>query len=269
MISPELWVSDPAVPGGVSKMNEEYQDEKWKASGRLVAWDPVTQKARWEARRELPVNGGIISTGGNLVFQGTAMGQIEAYKADTGEKVWSANIGAAVQAAPATVELDGEQYLIVVAGNGASGGAGIALTRYTACESCRKPATLLAFKLGGTAQMPKWDPLPPYPMPPMPRFPAELAAKGLELAEGTGCEFCHGVDWVSAHGTPADLRRTGAERHGQFKAIVHDGILKDLGMPGFDQLSDEDLKALQAHLINTAWDAYDDQERNHGQGKPQ
>ena len=267
MISPELWVSDPSLPGGVSKIKEDYQDEKWKASGRLVAWDPVTQKARWEVKRDLPVNGGIISTGGNLVFQGTAMGLIEAHKADTGEKVWSVDIGAAVQAAPTTVELDGEQYLIVVAGNGASGAAGINVTPYTSCETCRRPATLLAFKLGGTAQMPKWDPLPPYPMPPLARFPMELATKGHELAEANGCEYCHGIDWVSAHGTPADLRRTGAERHRAFKAIVHDGILKDLGMPGFDQLSDDDLKALQAHLINTAWDAYALQEKNKALGK--
>ena len=261
MISPELWVNDPNSPGGMSKLKDDYQDEKWKASGRLIAWDPVTQKARWEVKRDLPLNSGIISTAGNLVFEGTATGQIDAHKADTGEKVWSVDIGAAVQATPTTVEVDDEQYLVVVAGNGASGGAGINLTNYATCPTCRRPSTLLAFKLGGTAPMPKWEPPPPYPMPPLPRFPADLAAKGQDVADANGCMYCHGNDWVSANGTPADLRRTGAERHGKFAKIVHDGMLKDLGMPAYEQLSDEDLKALQAHVINAAWDAYNLQEQ--------
>lgn len=40
--------------------------------GMLVAWDPVAQKARWTVEHPGPWNGGLLATGGGLVFQGTA-----------------------------------------------------------------------------------------------------------------------------------------------------------------------------------------------------
>ncbi|MDX1269992.1 MAG: hypothetical protein R3311_21680, partial [Oceanisphaera sp.] len=49
--------------------------------GSLLAWDPVKQKAAWEVPHPLAWNGGILATGGNLLFQGTAMGQFRAYRA--------------------------------------------------------------------------------------------------------------------------------------------------------------------------------------------
>src|SRR5262249_15267434 len=53
--------------------------------GRLLAWDPVQQKPVWSVERPGPWNGGTLSTAGNLVFEGTAAGNFEAYRADTGE----------------------------------------------------------------------------------------------------------------------------------------------------------------------------------------
>ena len=37
--------------------------------GRLIAWDPIAQKERWSVREEISVNGGVLSTAGNLVFK--------------------------------------------------------------------------------------------------------------------------------------------------------------------------------------------------------
>ena len=36
--------------------------------GRLIAWDPVTETARWSVPEPLPTNSGVLSTAGNLVF---------------------------------------------------------------------------------------------------------------------------------------------------------------------------------------------------------
>ena len=57
--------------------------------GYLVAWDPVNQKEVWRANYMGPWNGGILTTAGNLVIQGNAAGFFSAYRADTGEKLWS------------------------------------------------------------------------------------------------------------------------------------------------------------------------------------
>src|SRR5256886_8848026 len=59
------------------------------SSDLLSAWDPVQQKEIWRVDRQSPVNGGLLSTAGNLVFQGTAQGNLEAYRADTGQKLRS------------------------------------------------------------------------------------------------------------------------------------------------------------------------------------
>lgn len=53
--------------------------------GHLSAWDPIQQKEIWRVDRTSPVNGGILTTAGNLLFEGTAQGNMEAYRADKGK----------------------------------------------------------------------------------------------------------------------------------------------------------------------------------------
>lgn len=161
---------------------------------------------------ELPVNGGVVSTGGNLVFHGTATGKFEAYTADTGELLWSTDVGAAIQAAPTTVEVDGEQYVLVASGNGESSFFGTMITGYSVGERANGPSRLLAFKLGGTAQLPKQE-LAPFPKPPRPRYPQELASKGAALFAERACEGCHGEETEHVGGSIPDLRRSSAETH--------------------------------------------------------
>ncbi|MGH8224196.1 MAG: PQQ-binding-like beta-propeller repeat protein, partial [Woeseiaceae bacterium] len=68
--------------------------------GKLLAWDPVAQRARWVVEREFPFNGGILATAGGLVFQGDALGAFEAYAADDGERLWRVMTGSGITAAP-------------------------------------------------------------------------------------------------------------------------------------------------------------------------
>jgi outer membrane protein assembly factor BamB len=58
--------------------------------GHLVAWDPINQKEVWRAQFDQPWNGGALATAGNLVFQGNSMGELVAYRATNGQKLWSA-----------------------------------------------------------------------------------------------------------------------------------------------------------------------------------
>ena len=68
--------------------------------GRLVAWDPLQQKQAWDVDRPEAWNGGVVSTAGNLVFEGTAKGNFEAYRADNGSRVWSYAIQTGAIAGP-------------------------------------------------------------------------------------------------------------------------------------------------------------------------
>ena len=86
--------------------------------GYLIAWDPVRQKEVWRANYRGPWNGGILTSAGNLVVQGSAAGDISAYRADSGEKLWSMFAQSPVMAAPITYEVDGEQYIAVLSGWG-------------------------------------------------------------------------------------------------------------------------------------------------------
>jgi glucose dehydrogenase len=61
--------------------------------GRLVAWDAVSQSTRWSVAQPIAVNSGVLSTSGNLVFQGQGNGEFAAYAADTGKTLWSFRAG--------------------------------------------------------------------------------------------------------------------------------------------------------------------------------
>ena len=69
-------------------------------------------------RHAKPSNGGILSTAGDLVFQGTWDGTFAAYDAYDGDKLWQYKADSAVLAGPMTFELDGEQYVAVAQGSG-------------------------------------------------------------------------------------------------------------------------------------------------------
>lgn len=253
--------SKKAITGGSAPdlYFKRSPDSRWRPYGELVAWDPLTQSARWRVERKLPIPGGVLSTAGNLVFQGTGEGMLEAYDAVTGQLLWSFNTHASMAAAPSTVEIDGQQLLIVSSGNSSSSGVGQLLARMASTLESRAPPRLLAFKLGGTASIPPTV-VQPFPKPPLPRPDAKLAAEGAEYFDAELCTACHGLGVENARSSIPDLRLASAQTHAQFPAIVLGGARRDKGMPSFPHITAQELKALQAHILEAAWDAYEAQE---------
>ena len=82
------------------------------------AWDPVSQKEVWRAQYKRPWSGGVLSTAGNLVFQGTSDGRFIAYQADSGTSLWEVEVGQGIIAPPITYKIDGIQYIAVQVGYG-------------------------------------------------------------------------------------------------------------------------------------------------------
>ncbi len=86
--------------------------------GALRAIDPKTGKWIWEYKNNAPLWGGVLTTGGNLVFFGTPEGYLNALDAKTGEVLWRFQTGSGIVGIPVTWEMDGEQYVAVPSGWG-------------------------------------------------------------------------------------------------------------------------------------------------------
>ncbi|MEH6502970.1 MAG: methanol/ethanol family PQQ-dependent dehydrogenase [Cycloclasticus sp.] len=86
--------------------------------GALRAIDPKTGKWIWEYKNNAPLWGGVLTTGGNLVFFGTPEGYLNALDAKTGELLWRFQTGSGIVGIPVTWEMDGEQYIAVPSGWG-------------------------------------------------------------------------------------------------------------------------------------------------------
>ena len=217
--------------------------------GHISAWDPVEQKEVWRIQHAGAWNGGLLTTQGNLLFQGNSSGRFVAYRADTGDELWSAPARTGIIAPPVTYEVDGQQYVSVVAGWGGA----FALSASAAVGYKLKPrGRILTYKLGGKVELPEVE-----ISSVMIADPPALSATDEQLALGKAryhqyCGVCHGPGARSG-GVIPDLRHMVKEKHLVFEEIVLGGTLKDLGMVGFaDVLTREEAEAVRQYIIAEA-----------------
>ena len=112
---------DVMVAGlSIGSAKADPQDGK----GALIAWDPVAQKMRWKVQHDMIWNGGALSTGGDLVFQGAADGYVSAYDAANGQRLWRFDAGLGVIAPPISYQVQGRQYVSVLVGYGGASAIG-------------------------------------------------------------------------------------------------------------------------------------------------
>jgi quinohemoprotein ethanol dehydrogenase len=214
--------------------------------GQLVAWDPVAQREVWRAQYDGPWNGGALATGGNLVFQGNARGEFQAFRADNGRKLWSFDAQTGVIAGPVTYSVNGEQYVAVSAGYG---GAYPLSSAYVDNPRPMPNGRMLVFKLNGQAQLPPKPAVTLAPAnPPATVFPAALVQQGLAAYEGN-CGVCHGPAGRSS-GVLPDLRRSGALGDADtWREVVIGGALKERGMASFAKyLTEQESEAIRAYI---------------------
>jgi len=234
-----------ATPDDVVPPGQEIQSEAF-----LLAWDPVLQKERWRVKMKVvDFNGGVLSTAGNLVFQGTTDGYFVVYRADTGEKLKEIKIGVGIMAAPSTYSIDGDQYISVMAG---FGGATIPfLPENAAAYQYQNNGVILAYKLGGGE-----TPLPPLVSPIAVPKPPDTQLAEARIKEGQSiynyyCIFCHGGFGPKHISAYPDLAKMPMNTHGQFKSIVLKGALSSYGMASFSDVLDEaKADAVHQYLID-------------------
>ena len=98
-----LGAPEPGVPenelNGLAKVNLE--------TGAVTHWPSG----------RIPNNSAILATAGNLIFWGDINRRYQALNADTGEVLWETVLGGPISVSNITYEVDGRQYVAVIAGD--------------------------------------------------------------------------------------------------------------------------------------------------------
>ena len=218
-------------------------------SGELLAWDPIGQRAVWHTSYPVVDGGGVLATGGNLIFQGRADGIFAAYRATDGEQRWRFDAGTGIRAPPVTYMVNGLQYVTVMAGWGGASG----LINPPGLGAV-KPGwgRILTFAVDGKAVLRA----PPFghngaPVPAIAeKQNPETVHQGAVLFS-THCFLCHGVNAVAS--SLPDMRYSTKEVFDSFDSIVLGGDRISGGMPSFrTMLSTKEVGAIRAYIIARA-----------------
>jgi len=241
-------------------LNESRDPKSWVAAkasmdalvyGELVAWDPIKKQRAWQVHHDKPSNGGILSTAGDLVFQGTWDGTFVAYDAENGTPLWQYQSDSAILAGPISYELDGEQYIAVAQG---SGGTVMLTVGEELMRNKVNQNKLLVFKRSDFEQTRSHADLRQeanlaaiLPLTQKVDSDPETIKKG-EVLYGQNCASCHGISAKSNHIVP-DLRYMTEQTHNDFIGIVLGGAYAHKGMIGFyETLDTDDAEAIHAYL---------------------
>ncbi len=225
-------------------------------AGYVSAWDPLEQVERWRVSLPATWNGGLLVTGGNLVFHGTTHGFFQAYSADSGKILWSSPTHTGVMAGPITYRINGVQYVAVMAGWG-----GVMATHASAFlkgVATENHSRVLVYSLDGKANLPKPTKLERRPL----QKPPEIVHVPERIEQGRllfdrYCQFCHGAGAISGTLIP-DLRYADQNTHDFWNDIVLGGAFEPAGMPGFSKYlsgPDESL-AIREYVISRALQEY-------------
>jgi len=112
------------------RQTEEYEIGKQYWGGRgsrvagemessgVMALDVETGEAKWRFKiAQASLGGGVLATGGGVVFASAADGNLIALDARTGKLLWRFQTGGRIAASPMSYSVDGKQYVAVSAGN--------------------------------------------------------------------------------------------------------------------------------------------------------
>lgn len=251
------WTRGPGIypDGGTDffKGGGDFSPSVSDTFGSLQAWDPITQRRVWEVKQRGPMNGGVISTAGNLVLEGQADGRFLVFSADVGAPLWSFDAENGILNEPITYMAGNKQFITIITNFTRTPGILGPLSSEFGWDYRDQKRRVLTFALGGTAAL-----------PPLKRRVSETGLDDQSIALDAGkvergfavysfhCFICHGTNAI-AGGSAPDLRRSAVALSAEmFAHVVRDGALESRGMPRFTELSADDLTALQNYIRSEA-----------------
>ncbi len=219
--------------------------------GFLRAWSVAEHRIVWEAQTATSWDGGVLATGGGLVFQGDANGNLNAYSADKGEKLAGIALGSFDDGG--ADHLQGQRHSVRRHRRGLwrrGHDQGVPLDPESAAYKYGNDGRIIALKIGGPhrrcRRCARSRRAPSRPRGPP--TPQQIAAG--EVLYNRYCSRCH----VMGRGNLPDLRRLSPATHELFNSIVLGGAYSMKGMGRFDDvLSPADAESIHAWLIDQAW----------------
>jgi quinohemoprotein ethanol dehydrogenase len=236
----------------------------------LRAWDPTQHKQVWQVETTGQIASamhgarrlsGVMTTASGLVLQGDIGGYLRIFDATTGAELDTINVGTSMIAAPMTYEIDGEQYVAIMAG------AAMPMRLFVDYQHPSE-GRIIAFKLNGVAVPQKLHAdknveVSASAPPPLPDDGVLSEIDRGKYLFGRTCAACH----VYTERAP-NLTQMTASSHGQFLSIVRQGARAEKGMPNFGAvLNEQDAKAIHAYIVHLSWKTYQCN-RKHEQSTP-
>lgn len=208
--------------------------------GKLIAWDPITQKEKWHVEQEATWNGGLLATE-DFIFQGTGEGDFKAYDSDSGKELWKFSLETGVVAAPISYMVDDVQYITIVAGWG--GG----MATWVKFVDQINPGGIYTFALGGKKAPPTFPDKESRELINLDFNATQEQIKNGQRLFVRYCGTCHGG------GVIPNLSYSKPEIFESFTRIVGDGIFLGKGMPKFkDRLSDQNINDIKNYILSNA-----------------
>jgi PQQ-dependent dehydrogenase (methanol/ethanol family) len=249
------WNTGTDFAGGAALYNQPGAPRRGNVESYILAWDPVKGKEVWRIPNDVYGASGLLATAGNLIFSGNHKGEFVAYRADTGEKVWSAPTQARVVAAPSTYLVDGQQHVAILVG-----ARGLPDGQKRTNPLSGNNSRILVFKTGAKGSLPADMTMDPSTTARVTIDPPLLTASNETVAEGeqgfrNNCQTCHGQQAVAQAGSIGpDLRYSALLRDVRaWNEAVLDGNRAQRGMPGFRaSLRDGESEAILAYVIRKA-----------------
>jgi alcohol dehydrogenase (cytochrome c) len=123
-------------------------------SGTLTAMSPTTNRIVWQKVMKFPIGtgSGLLSTAGGLLFHGESDGNLVAYDINNGNVLWMFQTGAGADAPVATFQVNGQQYVAILAGG-------------NPFQLSARGDRLWAFRIGGTMAAAPAPSAPPLRQP--------------------------------------------------------------------------------------------------------
>ncbi|MCL4113266.1 UNVERIFIED_CONTAM: hypothetical protein GTU68_018204 [Idotea baltica] len=249
---------DPGSLGGgidanVSLSNKLYEENvfdpnpnapiPFTSSGRLIAWNPITQKEEWGVDQPSLYNGGLLSTSTGLLMQGDAEGMFSIRDVNDGSILKQFDLRSGIVASPITYTVDGEQYITILVGWG-----GYMAKLYKHVPRIH-PGTIYTFKLDGNAKMP--EKMPPFEYP----LTTKRDDAGPEnIGRGWNvftqyCIMCHPSPGAGHSSTP-DLARSPDAVFDSYNRIILEGSLASEGMPNFNgKITEQEIEDVKSFIF--------------------
>jgi quinohemoprotein ethanol dehydrogenase len=211
-----------------------------QGAGTFTAIDATSGKIVWQKKFHESCYSGSATTAGNLVFLGRNGGELEAYNATNGDKLWSFQTGAGANDVPTIFRRNGHEYLAFYAGGNA-----LAATPHG--------DNLWLFALDGK--------LGPAPAPGVgegiqhagaagpTKSTAHLAGNVSNGATvfGANCSVCHGAEGKGGNGGPNLTTIPAAKQYG---AVFHQVRRGGGGMPPFQgTLTDQEIADVVSYVL--------------------